>query len=154
LPGDSISDSCLDAGWFFVCRRRQTTRPNARIAEKPSTIGGARYKGNGCLTSYSPNIMEESFKKLDRPCGFTYTLRHPGIKGAMEANRDLETGASVLSKEGDAMKWGGYNRKGEERMVKVFKKLFSGKAAYYLLTFAALALLLAENIKWRPDGRG
>ena len=48
------------------------------------------------------------------------------------------------------MKWGGYNRKGEERM----KKLFSGKVAYYLLTFTALALLLAESIKWRPEGRG
>jgi len=32
------------------------------------------------------------------------------------------------------MKWGGYNRKGEERM----KKLFSGKAMYYLLTIATL----------------
>jgi len=48
------------------------------------------------------------------------------------------------------MKWGGYNRKGEERM----KRLFSGKTAYYLLTFAALALLLAESVKWRPGGRG
>ncbi len=44
------------------------------------------------------------------------------------------------------MKWGGFNRKGEERM----KKLFSGKAVYYLLTIATLAMLLAENIKWRP----
>ncbi len=44
------------------------------------------------------------------------------------------------------MKWGGYNRKGEERM----KKLFSGKAGYYLLAFTLLALLLAENIKWSP----
>jgi len=47
------------------------------------------------------------------------------------------------------MKWGGYNRKGEERM----KKLFSGKVLYYVMTFAALALLLAENVKWRPEGR-
>jgi hypothetical protein len=47
------------------------------------------------------------------------------------------------------MKWGGYNRKGEERM----KKLFSGKVAYYLLTIAALALLLAESIKWSPEGK-
>ena len=45
------------------------------------------------------------------------------------------------------MKWGGYNRKGEERM----KKLFSGKAMYYLLMIATLGLLLAEMIKWRPD---
>jgi len=47
------------------------------------------------------------------------------------------------------MKWGGYNRKGEERM----KKLLRGKAVYYLMTIAALALLLAESIKWRPGGR-
>ena len=47
---------------------------------------------------------------------------------------------------GNDMKWGGYNRKGEERM----KKLFSGKAVYYLLTIATLALLFAESIKWRP----
>ena len=47
------------------------------------------------------------------------------------------------------MKWGGYNRKGEEKM----KKLFGGKTMYYLLTIATLAMLLAENIKWRPEGR-
>jgi hypothetical protein len=45
------------------------------------------------------------------------------------------------------MKWGGYNRKGEVRM----KKLFSGKVLYYVMTFAALALLLAENMKWSPE---
>ncbi len=44
------------------------------------------------------------------------------------------------------MKWGGYNRNGEERM----KRLFSGKAAYYLLT----ALMLAESTEQRPEGRG
>ena len=44
------------------------------------------------------------------------------------------------------MKWGGYNRKGEEKM----KKLFSGKAMYYLLAIAILGLLLAESIKWHP----
>ena len=47
------------------------------------------------------------------------------------------------------MKWGGYNRKGEEKM----KKLLGTKATYYLLTIAALGLLLAETIKWRPGGR-
>ena len=45
------------------------------------------------------------------------------------------------------MKWGGYNKKGEERM----KKLFGTKTVYYLLTIATLALLLAESIKWRPQ---
>ncbi len=52
------------------------------------------------------------------------------------------------------MKWGGYNRKGEERMGKVFKKLFGMRGTFYLLTIAALALLLAENIKWSPKGGG
>jgi hypothetical protein len=31
------------------------------------------------------------------------------------------------------------------------KKLFSGKAAYYLMAIAVLALLLAESIKWSPE---
>jgi hypothetical protein len=44
------------------------------------------------------------------------------------------------------MKWGGYNRNGEERM----KRLFSGKSVWYLLTLAAVGLLLAQNIKWHP----
>ncbi len=47
------------------------------------------------------------------------------------------------------MKWGGYNRKGEEKM----KKLMSGRAMYYLLTIMTLGMLLAESIKWRPGGR-
>ena len=47
------------------------------------------------------------------------------------------------------MKWGGYNRNGESRL----KKLLGGKAVYYLMTLATLALLLAESIKWRPGGR-
>ena len=47
------------------------------------------------------------------------------------------------------MKWGGYTRKGEERM----KKLFSMRGTYYLLTIALLALLLAESIKWSPEGK-
>jgi len=51
------------------------------------------------------------------------------------------------------MKWGGYNRKGEERMNRVFKKVFGVRGMYYLLTLAALGLLLAENVKWRPGGR-
>ena len=48
------------------------------------------------------------------------------------------------------MKWGGYNRKGEERM----KKLFSGKVACYVMTLTTLALLLAESIKWSPETPG
>ena len=51
------------------------------------------------------------------------------------------------------MKWGGYNRRGEERVRKALHKLFGAKTIYYLLTFAAVGMLLAENIKWRPDGR-
>ncbi|MBU1048670.1 hypothetical protein KKG90_01480 [Candidatus Bipolaricaulota bacterium] len=45
------------------------------------------------------------------------------------------------------MKWGGYNRNGEKKI----RKLFSGRAMYYLLTIATLILVLAENIKWSPD---
>lgn len=48
------------------------------------------------------------------------------------------------------MKWGGYNRNGEERMKKVSSKVFGGRTMYYLLTITTLALLLAESIKWRP----
>ena len=44
------------------------------------------------------------------------------------------------------MKWGGFNKKGEEKM----KKLLGGKAAYYLVSLAMLGLLLCENFKWRP----
>jgi len=93
--------------------------------------------------------MEKSFKKLDHAYRFPYTLRQPTIqrdKRRVLSKRLLQ----FLAKEANMMKWGGYNRKGEERM----KKLFSGKAAYYLLTIAGLALLLAESIKWSPEGRG
>jgi len=45
------------------------------------------------------------------------------------------------------MKWYGYNRNGEKRM----KKLFDRKSVYYLLTIAAVGLLLAQSIKWHPD---
>jgi len=38
---------------------------------------------------------------------------------------------------------------GGERM----KKLLGTKTMYYLLMIAALGLLLAESIKWRPGGR-
>jgi hypothetical protein len=48
------------------------------------------------------------------------------------------------------MKWGGYNRNGEERMAKVLKRLFGIKGGYSLLTLAVLALLLAQSIKWHP----
>jgi len=49
-----------------------------------------------------------------------------------------------------AVKWGGYNRKGEERMNKVFRKLFGVRGTWALLAVAAVAVLLAQNIKWRP----
>jgi len=45
-----------------------------------------------------------------------------------------------------AMKWGGFNKKGEEKM----KKLLGGKAAFYLVSLAMLGLLLCESFKWRP----
>jgi len=52
------------------------------------------------------------------------------------------------------MKWGGFNRRGEERMNRIAKKVFGPKTLYYVLTLSTLALLLAENFKWRPGGRG
>ncbi len=52
------------------------------------------------------------------------------------------------------MKWGGFTRTGEERVHRAVKKLVGARATYYLLSFAALALLLAESVKWRPGGRG
>ena len=51
------------------------------------------------------------------------------------------------------MKWGGFNREGEEKLNRIIGKLFRGRTTYYLLTIATLAMLLAENIKWRPQGR-
>jgi len=35
----------------------------------------------------------------------------------------------------------------------VFKRLLGARGTYYLLTLTALALLLAENIKWSPEGK-
>jgi len=60
----------------------------------------------------------------------------------------------AFPEEASTMKWGGYNRKGEEKMNKVLRKLFGMRGTFYLLTIAALALLLAESIKWSPEGRG
>ena len=48
------------------------------------------------------------------------------------------------------MKWGGYTREGETTMKKAFAKLFGGKGVYYLLTLAAVGLLLGANVKWHP----
>jgi len=44
------------------------------------------------------------------------------------------------------MKWMGYNRKGEEKM----RRLFGAKWLYYLLALASLGLLLGASFKWRP----
>ncbi len=51
------------------------------------------------------------------------------------------------------MKWGGYNRRGEERMKRAFGKIFGQRALYYLFAIAIVGFLLAESIKWRPGGR-
>ena len=51
------------------------------------------------------------------------------------------------------MKWGGFNRKGEERMKRVIGRVFGTRTVYYLAIIVTLGLLLAENIKWRPGGR-
>jgi len=75
-------------------------------------------------------------------------LRTPEVDGRTVA------ASSELAKEERTMKWGGYNRKGEERMGKVIRRLLGTKGTYYLLTVAALALLLAESIKWSPETPG
>ncbi|MDD5263462.1 MAG: hypothetical protein PHU43_01325 [Candidatus Bipolaricaulis sp.] len=42
------------------------------------------------------------------------------------------------------MKWCGYTGRGAEKMA----KLFSSKAAYYLLAIATLGVLLGASVKW------
>ncbi|MDD5263460.1 MAG: hypothetical protein PHU43_01315 [Candidatus Bipolaricaulis sp.] len=42
------------------------------------------------------------------------------------------------------MKWGGFNKNGEERM----KRLFGSKVAYYMLAIATLGVLLGASVKW------
>jgi hypothetical protein len=51
------------------------------------------------------------------------------------------------------MKWGGFNRKGEERMRKVLNRFRNHRGLFLLFSIATVGLLLAENIKWRPGGR-
>ena len=46
------------------------------------------------------------------------------------------------------MKWGGYNTQAGERVNKVFGKLIDRKGIYYLLTIAALGLVLGAGMKW------
>ncbi len=48
------------------------------------------------------------------------------------------------------MKWGEFNLGAGERLTKVFGKLFGQKAVYYLLTIAALGLILGAGVKWHP----
>ena len=45
------------------------------------------------------------------------------------------------------MKWCGHTARGVETM----KKLFGGRAAYYLLAIAAVGLLLGASVKWHGN---
>ncbi len=48
------------------------------------------------------------------------------------------------------MKWGKFNLGASERLNKVLGKLLGQKGMYYLLTIAALGLILGAGAKWRP----
>ena len=48
------------------------------------------------------------------------------------------------------MKWGEFNLAASERLNKVLGKLLGQKGMYYLLTIAALGLILGAGAKWRP----
>jgi len=72
-----------------------------------------------------------------------------GDRAVAAAESRLAAERANRSRRRQDMKWGGYNRKGEERM----KKMLGGRAMYVLLTIAGLALLLAESVKWCPGGR-
>ncbi len=48
------------------------------------------------------------------------------------------------------MKWGKFNLSASERLNKVLGKLLGQKGMYYLLTIAALGLILGAGVKWRP----
>jgi adenine/guanine phosphoribosyltransferase-like PRPP-binding protein len=46
------------------------------------------------------------------------------------------------------MKWQGYNTKAGDKVSKLMAKAFSRKGVYYLLTIAALGLILGASFKW------
>ena len=48
------------------------------------------------------------------------------------------------------MKWGEFNLDASKRLNKVFGKLLGQKVVYYLLTIAALGLILGAGVKWHP----
>jgi len=48
------------------------------------------------------------------------------------------------------MKWGKFNLGASERVNKVLGKLLGQKGVYYLLTIAALGLILGAGAKWHP----
>ena len=48
------------------------------------------------------------------------------------------------------MKWGGCNLRVVNKLNKVFGKLLGQKGVYYLLTIAALGLILGAGAKWHP----
>ena len=48
------------------------------------------------------------------------------------------------------MKWEGFNLDAGEKLNKIFGKLLGQKGVYYLLTIAALGLILGAGAKWHP----
>ena len=55
--------------------------------------------------------------------------------------------ASCRFEEGMFLKWGGYNRRGEERFRRVLGRVFVGRALFILLVIIALGSLLSETPK-------
>ena len=46
------------------------------------------------------------------------------------------------------MKWGGYGLQAGERVNKFFGRVIGKRGIYYLLTIAALGLILGAGAKW------
>jgi len=46
------------------------------------------------------------------------------------------------------MKWGGYSVQASEKVNKFFVKVIGKRGMYYLLTIAALGLILGAGAKW------
>jgi len=46
------------------------------------------------------------------------------------------------------MKWGGYSVQASEKVNKFFGKVIGKRGMYYLLTIAALGLILGAGAKW------
>jgi hypothetical protein len=67
---------------------------------------------------------------------------------SMSSVADPRSRGFAKTRDGEevGMKWGGFNRKAEEKV----RKLLGAKVACYLVSLAMLGLLLCESFKWRP----